>query len=209
MWTYTKDVTRYIPLFSQPNVFSMELNNIVNTQYTGSFNTTVVATFYSAESGASSAGKSDLIIPIGTKNATNQGAEVSVPPSFSESVTFPQNAIAAYAELYASGNGEEEFWYFSAPNAVLPSLPSGITYGTGSFREVRLLVDGQLAGIAFPYATIFTGGILPSSWRPISSFGAYDLPTYYVDLTPFIPVLVDGKPHNISIDVASAESDHL
>jgi hypothetical protein len=25
-------------------------------------------------------------------------------------VTFPQNTIEVYAELYASGNGDEEFW---------------------------------------------------------------------------------------------------
>lgn len=44
--------------------------------------------------------------------------------------------------------------------------------------------------------------------RPISSYGALDLPTHYVDLTPFIPVLTDGQPHNISMDVVSAEHDH-
>lgn len=30
-------------------------------------------------------------------------------------------------------------------------------YGNGAFREVRVLVDGQLAGVAFPFATLFTG----------------------------------------------------
>lgn len=44
--------------------------------------------------------------------------------------------------------------------------------------------------------------------RPITSYGALDLPTYFIDLTPFVPVLTDGKPHNISLDVVSAETDH-
>lgn len=44
--------------------------------------------------------------------------------------------------------------------------------------------------------------------RPITSYGALDLPTYFIDLTPFVPVLTDGQPHNISIDVVSAESNH-
>lgn len=35
-----------------------------------------------------------------------------------------------------------------------------------------------------------------------------DLPTYHLDLTPFIPILTDGEPHNITLDVASAEDDH-
>ncbi|KAG6818112.1 hypothetical protein H0H87_000017 [Tephrocybe sp. NHM501043] len=43
---------------------------------------------------------------------------------------------------------------------------------------------------------------------PITSYGALDLPTYFIDLTPFVPVLVDGKPHKVTIDVVSAEEDH-
>lgn len=44
--------------------------------------------------------------------------------------------------------------------------------------------------------------------RPITSYGALDLPTYFLDLTPFVPVLTDGNPHNFTLDVASAETDH-
>ena len=29
-----------------------------------------------------------------------------------------------------------------------------------------------------------------------------------MDLTPFVPILTDGKPHAISLDVASAENNH-
>ena len=91
--------------------------------------------------------------------------------------------VEAYVELYASGNGNEEFWvrtshthqfhkylptshqYFNAPNQFLGDLPDGFTFGDGPFREVRLLVDGKVAGVAFPYAVIFTGGIIPTAWR--------------------------------------------
>lgn len=38
--------------------------------------------------------------------------------------------------------------------------------------------------------------------------GTYDLPTYTVDLTPFIPLLTDGDSHIISLDVVSDEEDH-
>ena len=44
--------------------------------------------------------------------------------------------------------------------------------------------------------------------RPITSYGALDLPTYFLDLTPFVPKLTDGNPHAISLDVASAEKNH-
>ena len=43
---------------------------------------------------------------------------------------------------------------------------------------------------------------------PITSYGALDLPTYYIDLTPFVPLLADGTPHNVSLDVISAEKNH-
>jgi hypothetical protein len=55
--------------------------------------------------------------------------------------------------------------YFNIPDKYLGALPSGTTYGKGSFREARLLVDGRLAGVAFPYPTIFTGGFVPAAWR--------------------------------------------
>lgn len=45
-------------------------------------------------------------------------------------------------------------------------------------------------------------------YRPIAAYAALDLPTYYIDLTPFIPLLVDGHAHNITLDVLSAEDDH-
>lgn len=45
-------------------------------------------------------------------------------------------------------------------------------------------------------------------YRPITSYGALDLPTYFLDVTPFVPLLTDGKPHTFTIDVVSAEDDH-
>jgi hypothetical protein len=45
-------------------------------------------------------------------------------------------------------------------------------------------------------------------YRPISAYGAIDLPTYYIDVTPFVPLLADGNPHQFTIDVVSAEPDH-
>lgn len=44
--------------------------------------------------------------------------------------------------------------------------------------------------------------------RPITSYAALDLPTYFMDLTPFVPILADGDVHSVTIDVSSAESNH-
>ena len=42
IWTYTKDVTRYIPLFSKPGTFILELDNIVSSVDNGQYASTRV-----------------------------------------------------------------------------------------------------------------------------------------------------------------------
>ncbi|TFY80830.1 hypothetical protein EWM64_g3177 [Hericium alpestre] len=185
----------------------LRLDNLIETGLDGEYATTLEATFFASSAAHPPAPRADLIVPISTL-ANDTGNDASVPPGFSLNVTLPRNAVTVYAELLASGNGNEEFWYFNIANEFLSALPPGTTFGQGPFREVRILVDGRVAGVAFPYAVIFTGGIVPTAWRPITSYGAIDLPSYFVDLTPFIPILTDGSPHNITLDVASAESDH-
>ncbi|KAL5529020.1 hypothetical protein ACEPAG_4994 [Sanghuangporus baumii] len=209
IWTYLKDVTRFIPLFSSPGEFIFELDNLLQEGLDGQYASTVSATFFASSPEHPAAKKADLILPISANSGSSPDDNApSVPPATSLNVTFPKNTIEVYAELFASGNGNEEFWYFNTANEFLGELPDGTTFGDGPFREVRLLIDGVLAGVAFPYAVIFTGGIVPTAWRPITSYGAIDLPTYVLDLTPFAPLLADGGPHNFTLDVASAESDH-
>ncbi|CAK5277410.1 unnamed protein product [Mycena citricolor] len=168
-WTYEKDVTRYMPLFEEPGLFIIQLDNIVQPGLTGIYTSVLHATFYESSWLHPPAPKANAIIPISTMSNTT-GNDASVPPGFS-----------------------------FEPNIGGPDQ--------GPFREVRLLVDGQVAGVAFPYPVLFTGGIIPTAWRPITSYGALDLPTYFIDVTPFVPVLTDGKAHNFTIDVASAEAD--
>ncbi|KAF9454494.1 hypothetical protein P691DRAFT_655993 [Macrolepiota fuliginosa MF-IS2] len=207
IWSYIKDATRYTPLFAKPGTFILQLDNLIQTGLDGIYSTVLHATFYASSAQHPPAEQSDLIIPLSTL-LNNTGNDASVPPGFSINVTLPQNAVEVYAELYASGNGNEEFWYFDVPNQFLGDIPDGFALGQGPFREVRLLIDNQLAGVTFPYATIFTGGFTPPCWRPITSYGALDLPTYFVDVTPFVPLLTDGKAHTFTIDVVSAESNH-
>ncbi|KAF5391453.1 hypothetical protein D9757_001886 [Collybiopsis confluens] len=208
IWTYVKDVTRFIPLFADSGRLILQLDNLLETGLNGIYSTTLEATFYASSASIPAALKSNLILPISAaSDATNASADASVSPALSVELTLPTNAIGAYAELYASGNAQEEFWYTNVPNQFLDELPSGFAFGDGPFREVRLLIDGKVAGTAFPYPVVFTGGILPTAWRPITSYGALDLPTYVLDVTPFLPLLTDGKGHNFTLDVVSSEAD--
>ncbi|KAI0339470.1 hypothetical protein BDW22DRAFT_598444 [Trametopsis cervina] len=207
IWTYLKDVTRFLPLFAEPGTFILQLDNLLETGLDGQYATTLDATFFASSVVHPPAPRADVIIPV-TTLLNNTGDEASVPPAFSLNVTVPRNAVQIYAELIPSGNGNEEFWYFNTANEFLGDLPDGFTFGDGPLREVRMLVDGRVAGVALPYPVIFTGGIVPTAWRPITSYGALDLPSYFLDLTPFVPVLTDGNPHTLTLDVVSAESSH-
>lgn len=46
IWTYTKDVTRYIPLFTKPGTFILELDNIVTTQLNGQYASMYIDTLW-------------------------------------------------------------------------------------------------------------------------------------------------------------------
>lgn len=84
------------------------------------------ATFYASSYAQPAAPQADLIVPISNMRK-DAGNHVSVPPAFSVTfsssitplilnlllqlnVTLPRNTIKVFAELYASGNGDEEFW---------------------------------------------------------------------------------------------------
>ncbi|KAG8979884.1 hypothetical protein FRB90_007847 [Tulasnella sp. 427] len=203
-----KDLSSYLPLFTTPGRVIVDLNNVVDPAHglDGEYDVTFSVTIYASpkKQGGS---RSDGIIALGTLSK-EQAGYAGVPPMLNTTVKLPRNTIEAYAEIYASGNAQEEFWYFNAPDSWLPALPKDTTYGKGSFREVQLLVDGQLAGFASPYPVLFTGANVPLIWRPVAAYGAFDQPTYKVDLTPFVPLLSDGKNHTVTINVVSSEPDH-
>ncbi|CAE6523490.1 unnamed protein product [Rhizoctonia solani] len=207
IWTQLKDVTKYIPLFSQPGRMIVDLNNIVDESLglNGEYDVRLSATFFAPTLVTPSAPRSDLIIPL-SNLSPDQANYVAVPPTLNTTVKFPRNAAKAFVEVFASGNSAEEFWYFNLADSWLSKLPSGTTYGKGAYREVRLLIDGRLAGVVNPYPVIFTGGYIPTMWRPISAYGSFDQPTYSIDITPFIPLLSDGVNHNISIDVVASKA---
>lgn len=61
-----------------------------------------------------------------------------------------------------------------------------------------------MVGAVWPFPVIYTGGINPLFWRPAAAIGAFNLPTYDLELTPFVGLLVDGNNHTISMRVENA-----
>lgn len=79
--------------------------------------------------------------------------------------------------------------------------------GYSPFREVQLLVDGNLAGVAWPFPVVFTGGVVPGLWRPVVGIDAFDLKEDEIDITPWLPVLCDGQRHHFEIRISGLRDD--
>ncbi|KAF2665427.1 hypothetical protein BT63DRAFT_377319 [Microthyrium microscopicum] len=203
IWTYTKDVSNFLPLWKQPQKVIFDLGNIVDSKYTGSYNTTLTATFFTSPTKNQPA---DLILPVSKKQSSNNQSSAFAIPQDGPArtvMTLPRNARRAIFTISACGQADEEFWWSNVPQSSTKTFAiAGTTMlGYSPFRELQLLVDGQLAGIAWPFPVIFTGGVVPTFWRPIVGIDTYDLKEDEIDITPWLPVLSDGKDHTFEIRV--------
>jgi hypothetical protein len=195
-WHVEHDATRYSPLFAQAQPIKVRLANYVTDVYTGVIYGTLRVTYYQATPTYPAPRHADAVIGFPNADSDYFYGPDNVRTT---TVTFPRNLTAAYLELYLKGNACDEFWYASQPDDY--AAANGLC-GGGAFREIQVSVDGQLAGVAWPFPFIFTGGVNPLLWRPIPAVNAFDMPPQTVDLTPYVGLLTDGQPHTISLRVA-------
>ncbi|MGZ3542375.1 MAG: peptide-N4-asparagine amidase [Vulcanimicrobiaceae bacterium] len=194
-----KDVTAYGPIFRSPQSVMTELGNVVNQTYTGVFYVTATLTFYEAAPGAPAARVADAILPV-----EDETGELPVDSSghlTTMFATLPRNIVRATLDLYATNHGCDEFWYTNQPDGYARIHRHDELCGGGPYREIDISVDGKLANVVYPFPYIWTGGINPMLWRPLSAIHTLNVPSYAVDLDPFAGVFSDGKPHSISIAV--------
>lgn len=208
VWSYVKEMYHYGPLWKSEQKVIFDLGNLVNDMYTGTFNTTLTATFFTAPDTPEVA---DIILPISARRSSaGQGSAFSVPAQPAIIVhEFPLNIKKAVVSLAACGQDHEEFWYSNVLSSTTETFGSGAESlgGYSAFREVQLLIDGKLAGVAWPFPIIFTGGLAPGLWKPVVGIDAFDLREYEIDITPFVPLLCDGKPHAFQIQVVGLKED--
>jgi hypothetical protein len=206
-WTYIKDMTAFLVLFKQRQKVIFDLGNLVDDTYTGSFYTTLTASFFSAETVVDTA---DAIVPVSRRqSASNSSSGFTVPEQKAiNTLTVPQNVKKAVFSISACGQATEEFWWSNVLSSDTQAFGNGTAlYGFSPFRELQLLIDGVLAGVAWPFPVIFTGGVAPGFWRPVVGIDAYDLLEDEIDITPFLPTLCDGKEHNFEIRVVGITDD--
>jgi Peptide N-acetyl-beta-D-glucosaminyl asparaginase amidase A len=212
-WHVQKDITGYLPLLSGTRTFSSYVDNYLNSVDTGIPALTVKLYFYPAGDGyrpAQVATTTDpglagdainqtgpasqltspgvpndvvTLVPSGDTydfNTINQGSSVS------STVTLPDDIRSATLDLYAVGQSNDEFWWGLSP----------------AFREIEVSIDGKPAGVVWPDAFVYTGGVNPLIWRPLTGVDTMDIPSYRLDLTPFAGLLSNGKSHTITLSVA-------
>lgn len=207
-WTYIKEMDQYNVLWKTEQKIIFDLGNLINEIYTGTFNTTLTATFFTVPD---SQALSDLILPISAKrSSTNGGSSFLLPAEVAlVSYQLPQNINRAVVSISACGQLAEEFWYTNVPSSEVDTFTAstGSLNGRSPFREVQLLIDGQLAGVTWPFPIIFTGGIAPGLWRPIAGIDAFDLREHEIDITSWLPLLCDGGSHTFEIRVVGLDDD--
>lgn len=186
-WNVSRDISDYAVLFKDPQIVTLAIPNVVTSVYTGILNISVSFDFY-ADGGpppsqvVSLLGFHDGVSdPFGAMSVVGSGWMNTTVPMLSNSTG------RVFLDLYASGHGCEEF-------------EAGFDCGV-PLRKMRVLVDGQPAGMMYPTPVVYTGGINPLLWRPLTGLDSFDVPPYRFELTPFLPLFVSNTSNTLSITV--------
>ncbi|RZC73420.1 hypothetical protein C5167_048900 [Papaver somniferum] len=118
--------------------------------------------------------------------------------------TIPQNSHRAVLEVYVSFHFDDENWYGNPPNEYINAYNLTDKPGNGPFSEVIVRLNGDEIGALWPFTVVFTGGFNPLTWRPITAIGSFDLPSYDIEITPFLGKILDGKQHEFGFGVTNA-----
>ncbi|OVA13618.1 Peptide-N4-(N-acetyl-beta-glucosaminyl)asparagine amidase A [Macleaya cordata] len=213
VWTVEKEITRYSSLLKNPQTLAVYLGNLVDSTYTGIYHVNLTFHFYPVEQTpppnqpSSVLSPADLILPISRNLPLNDGLWFLVQNSTeiqSKQFKIPQNSYRAVLEVYVSFHSSDEFWFGNPPNEYLIANNLTDSPGNGPFREVVVSLDGNEIGAVWPFTVVYTGGINPLLWRPITGIGSFDLPSYDIEITPFLGKILDGKQHEFGFGVTNA-----
>lgn len=200
-WHVERDLTDYSALFAAAGSGQAIIGNVVDSTYTGVIHGSARLLFYPTSFLAPPAQVPDAVYPLGSDAV---GSTVSLNDSDSQlakTLSLPRNIARAYLDVFVQSQNADEFWYTCVPDQYAAEVQE---CGGGNFREAEVSIDGQPAGVAPVYPWIYTGGIDPYLWRPITGVQTLNFMPYRVDLTPFAGVLSDGAPHQVALSVAGA-----
>lgn len=215
-YSYTKDVSKYASLFRIPNVpIIMDMGNIVNDQLSGAYSVKITAKYYNAKPKAEQVNSNSVIdqyyhqqpptsvVPIRPDNLGASSSHVYSLPH--EPVNFnikslPRNTTRVILDIFASGSSKEEFWYMNFQDETSGAIPSKGQPNNYPSRIVKATIDDELVGAVLPFPMIYSGGFAPGLWMPVIGINGYDVPSYQIDITPYLPKLWNGANIKFFVD---------
>ncbi|KAG8651493.1 peptide-N4-(N-acetyl-beta-glucosaminyl)asparagine amidase A-like [Manihot esculenta] len=145
----------------------------------------------------------DLIIPISDDGDTGFWYriknEIDLP---SKQILVPCNTHRAVLELYVSFHGNDESWYSNPPSSYL-RMNNISLQGNGAYREVFVTIDGASVGSELPFPVVLTSEFNSLFWKPVVSIGAFNLPSYDFEVTPFLEKVLDGQVHEFGVGIGN------
>jgi hypothetical protein len=168
-----------------PNYYDKQLN------ITGVYKVTVKLLLYP---GKAPSNLPTYVIPLFYNHNLTYPMVVLNPsqPNVTQAVSFPKGTYNAMLVLYVKGGGYDEFWYASLP----------------AIRNFLVYYNGFLAGVIQPYPVVYTGGINPFWWKPVTSINT--LAFHTPQLIPLTPLLALGNEGNLTVVVSNlVESSNI
>ena len=199
-WHIERDVTDLSVLFEAPQSGVASIQNIVNSTYTGIIYASASLLFYPADGANPAARVPTTVVSLSDNTTTRLN---STTDKQSATLTLPRNIERAYLDVIAQSQAADEFWYTCVPSELADALEN---CGNTGFRETEVSIDGVPAGVAPIFPWIYTGGIDPYLWEPITGIETLNFKPYRVDLTPFAGVLSDGNQHTVAVSVFNANN---
>ena len=201
-WHVERDLTDYSALLRAAQSGDANIGNLVDDTYTGIITGSARLQIYPAKRGIPAPRTADVVLPLSTDpgGATSLAKTTDV---LAPELTLPANVEAAYLDVIAQSQSDDEFWYTCVPDDQASNLES---CGGTAFREVEVTVDGTPAGVAPVYPWIYTGGIDPLLWRPIPGVQTLNFAPYRVNLTPFAALLSAGGTHKVGVSVFNSNN---
>jgi hypothetical protein len=193
-WHVERDVTDLSSIFYAAGTGEANIQNYTDSTYTGVIWGNAELDFYPVSDAYPAPTVPDVVLPIYKSDANSWYTPAS--PLSETFSSLPTNIKEAYVDIWEQGQGNDEFWYFSTPNATLANY---VGNNSTALREIDVTVDGTPAGVAPSHPYLFTGGIDPYLWRPIPGAQTLNLKPYRVNLTPFAGVLSNGNAHTIAL----------
>lgn len=180
--TAEADVTLFLNLFRGRVNFSIVLPNwVVPGLVPGVFLVNVTLYLYP---GPTPAWVPTDYIPLWRDSYGNSLAEFTPRSTvINTTVSLPRGVYRAAVYLFTKPGRLDEFFYGNIP----------------SLRDILFYYNDRLAGVFHVFPTIYTGGIFPLYWRPMTSINThYTKSPEIIDITPH---LVDGLSANISLRI--------